>query len=39
MVIDGWELDQKLKEIAGYIWVIDMIDHFSKYLLSKPIKK
>ena len=38
VVIDGWELDDRLKEITGYTWVVDIIDHFSKYLLSFPIK-
>jgi len=38
VLIDGWELDDNLKEITGYTWVIDMIDHFSKYLLSKAVK-
>ena len=32
VVIDGWELDQNLKDITGYTWVIDMIVHFSKFL-------
>ena len=35
-VIDCWKLDQNLKEISRYTFVIDMIDHFSKF---KPIKK
>ena len=38
VVIDGWELDEDLKEVTTYTWVIDMIDHFSKFLLSKPVK-
>ena len=38
VVIDEWELDNKLKEITGYSWVIDMIDHFSKFLISIPVK-
>ena len=29
VVIDGWELDDHLKEVTTYTWVIDMIDHFS----------
>ena len=37
-VIDGCELDEDLKEVTIYTWVIDMIDHFSKFLLSKPVK-
>jgi len=38
VLIDGWEVDDNLKEITGYTWVIDMIDHFSKYLISKAVK-
>ena len=29
VVADGWELDEKLKTIIGFNWVIDLIDHFS----------
>ena len=29
IVIDGWELDQELKNITGFNWVIDLIEHFS----------
>ena len=36
VVIDGWELDDDLKEMTTYTRVIDMIEHFSKFLLSKP---
>ena len=38
LVIEGWELDQNLKEITRYALVIDMINNFSKFLFSKPIK-
>ena len=38
VVADGWELDQDLKKITGYSWVIDLIDHFSKFLMSIPVK-
>ena len=38
VVVDGWELDNQLKEITGYSWVIDMVDHFSKFLISVPVK-
>ena len=38
VVIDGWELDKDLKTLTGYSHVIDIIDHFSKYLLSIPVK-
>lgn len=33
VVADGWELDEYLKKITGYNWVIDLIDHFSKFLI------
>lgn len=38
VVADGWELDEDLKKITGYNWVIDLIDHFSKFLMSIPVK-
>ena len=28
-----------LKKITGFNWVIDLIDHFSKFLMSEPIIK
>ena len=31
LVADGWELDNVIKNIIGYKWVIDLIDHFSKF--------
>ena len=37
-VIDGWRLPKHLAEITGYEWVIDIIDHFTKYLWSYPVK-
>jgi len=37
-VIDGWKLPKHLVEITGYEWVIDVIDHFTKYLWSYPVK-
>jgi len=38
LVADGWELDEELKTITGFNWVIDLIDHFSKFIMSIPIK-
>ena len=38
VVVDGWELDDTLKIITGYNWVIDIIDHFSKFMMSIPIE-
>ena len=32
-VIDGWKLHEDLADISGYTWVIDIIDHFSKYMM------
>ena len=31
-------LENDLKSIAGFSWVIDLIDHFSKFLMSIPVK-
>ena len=31
VIVDGWELDSDLKTITGFGWVIDIIDHFSKF--------
>ena len=31
-LIDEWKLHQDLEEFSGYIWVIDIIDHFSMYI-------
>ena len=38
LVADRWELDEKLKTIPGFNWIIDLIDHFSKFIMSIPIK-
>ena len=37
-VADGWELDENLKKITGFNWVVDILDHFSKFLMSITIK-
>ena len=36
-IIDGWKLHEDLAEASGYKWVIDIIDHFSKYMMSFPV--
>jgi len=36
-IIDGWKLHEDLAETSGYKWKIDIIDHFSKYMMSFPI--
>ena len=38
-VIDGFQLDEITKEITGYSYVIEIIDHFSKFLKSYPVKE
>ena len=38
LVLDGQELDEELKAITGFNWVIDLIDHFSKFIMCIPIK-
>ena len=38
VVADGWELDVEIKSLTGFSWVIDIIDHFSKFLMSVPVK-
>lgn len=38
IVEDGWQLDDELNSITGYCWIIDIINHFSKYLMSIPVK-
>ena len=36
-IIDGWKLHQDLANLSGFTWVIDIIDHFSKYMMSFPV--
>ena len=31
-------IGRRFKKITGYNWVIDLIDHFSKFLMSIPVK-
>ena len=36
---DSWELPEYLKVKTKFTWVLDVIDYFSKYLLSFPLVK
>ena len=36
-IMDGWKIHNELMLVSGFTWVIDIIDHFSKYLMSFPI--
>ena len=38
LVVNGWELDEELKAITGFNWVIDLVDYFSKFIKCIPIK-
>ena len=38
-VADGWKLFKELSESTGFMWVIDIIDYFSKFMGSFPIKE
>ena len=38
VVTDGLELDKVLKHLTGFNRVIDIIEHFSKILMSIPAK-
>lgn len=38
LVADGWMLDNDLKSITCFSWVIVLKDHFSKFLMSIPVK-
>lgn len=37
VVADGWQLDEELKNITAYKWVIDLIYYFSKFLMIIPV--
>ena len=37
-VADGWQLHTELVNVSGFKWVIDIIDHFSKFMASYPIE-
>jgi len=36
-VIDLWELPPEITDICPYKFIIDIIDHFSKYIASYPL--
>ena len=38
-IIDGFQLDQITAEITGFSYVIEIIDHFSKFLKSYAVKE
>ena len=38
-VIDGWKLHNIITTRCGYTWMVDIIDHFSKFLWSYPLEK
>ena len=38
-IIDGFQLDPMTAEITGFSYVIEIIDHFSKFLKSYAIKE
>ena len=37
-VIDGWKLHKIIFNRTGFSWVVDIVDHFSKFLWSYPIE-
>ena len=37
-VEDGWKLPNELGTLSGYTWVLDIIDHFIKFMMSFPVK-
>ena len=37
-VVDGCKIHNSLAVIVGYSWIIDIIDYFSKYMISYPVK-
>ena len=38
-VADGWKLYPELSESTGYTWIIDIIDYFSMFMGSFPVKE
>ena len=38
-VMDGWKLHNSLAEKIGFTWIVDLIDHFSKFMMSFPVEK
>ena len=37
-VVDGWKLNKGLATLSGYTWVLDIFNHFSKLMVSYPVK-
>ena len=37
-VINCWKLHNELATLSGYTWILDIIDHFSKFMMSFPVK-
>ena len=38
MVVEEWEFDKELKNVAEFSWIIYIINHFSKSLMFIPEK-
>ena len=38
-VIDGWKIHSSLAIETGFTWIIDIIDYFSKYMMSYAVPK
>ena len=37
-VADAWKLPKNIAEQTGYAYVLDIIDYFSKFMMSFPIE-
>ena len=37
IVADTWELPEYIKIKTNFTWVLDIIDYFSKFILSYPL--
>lgn len=37
-LVDGWKLHNELVTLTGFTWVLDIIDLFSKFMMSFPVK-
>ena len=37
--MDGWKLHNLLAEETGFTWIVDLIIHFSKFMMSFPVEK
>lgn len=36
--MDGWKLHKEFSELTGFTWIIDIEDHFSKFIKSFPVE-